>query len=61
MQKIELPNVIVLLVAGAVVAKKTIQRRNALRKILIAYPVDHIQMFTRMKVIEAEPKRLGIC
>jgi len=38
-----------------------IQRRNALRKILIAYPVDHIQMLSSMKVVEAKPVGLRIC
>ena len=60
MQEVELPDVIVLLVAGAVVAKKMIQRRNAFRKVLIAYPVNHIQMFSSMKVVEAKAIRHGI-
>jgi len=38
-----------------------IQRRNALRKILIAYPVDHIQMLSSMKVVETKPVGLRIC
>jgi hypothetical protein len=37
-----------------------IQLRHPFRKILIAYPVDHIQMFSRMKVIEAKPIGLRI-
>lgn len=61
MQEIKLPGVIVLHVAGAMVAKKMIQRRNALRKVLIAYPVDDIQMFTCMKVIEAKPVGRSMC
>ena len=61
MQQVKLPDVIVLLVAGTVVTKKMIQRRNALRKILIAYPVDHIQMLSSMKVVETKPVGLRIC
>ena len=61
MQEIELSDVIVLLVTCTVVAKKMVQRRNAFRKILIAYPVNHIQMFSGVKVKEAKPIRAGIC
>jgi len=55
MQEIEFLDVIILLVTGTVVAKKMVQRRNAFRKVLATYPVDHIQMLSRMKVVEAKP------
>src|ERR1700733_7119165 len=56
-QKIELLQVIVLHVAGAMVAEKMVQLRNLIRLILIADAVDHIDPFTSMKVIKAEPIR----
>ena len=54
-QQIELLQVIVLHVAGAVVAKKMVQLRNTIGMILIAYPVDHVDMFAGVKVIEPQP------
>ena len=60
MQQIEFPHVIFLLVTCAVVAKKMIQRRNTFRKVLVAYSVNHIEMFSGMKVIEAKAIRDGI-
>ncbi len=54
-KKIKLLHVIVFSIAGAVVAEKMVQFRDALGKILIAYAVDHIDMFTGMKVIETQP------
>jgi len=61
MQQIEFPHVIVLLVTCAVVAKKMIQRRNTFRKVLVTYPVDNIEMFSGMKVIEAKAIGRRIC
>ncbi len=61
MQEIEFPDVIFLLVTRTVVAKKMIQCRNAFRKVLVTYPIDNIEMFSGMKVIEAKPIGLGIC
>ena len=54
-QKIELLHVILLHVTGAVVAKKMVQLRNTIRQVLIAYAVDHIDMFAGMQVIETQP------
>src|SRR6202034_3327294 len=54
-KKIELLHVIVLYIAGAVVAKKMIQLRDRLGKVLISDAVDHIDMFTGMKVVETQP------
>jgi hypothetical protein len=53
-KKIKLLHVIVFYIAGAVVAEKMVQFRDAIGKILIAYSVDHIDMFTGMKVIETQ-------
>jgi len=60
MQQVEFSDVIVLHVTGAVVAKKMVQRRDTLRKVLITYPIDNIEMFSGMKVIEAKAIRHGI-
>ena len=60
MQEIEFLDVIVLLVASTVVAKEMVQRRNAFRKVLVTYPIDNIEMFSGMKVIEAKAIRHGI-
>ena len=60
-QEIEFPDVIFLFVTGAVVTKKMVQCRNTFRKVLVTYPVDNIEMFSGMKVIEAKPIGLGIC
>ena len=60
MQEIEFRDVIVLLVASTVVAKEMVQRRNAFRKVLVTYPVDNIETFSGMKVIEAKSIRHGI-
>lgn len=60
MQEIEFPDVIFLLVTRTVVAKKMVKRRNAFRKVLVTYPVDNIEMFSGMKVIEAKAIRHGI-
>jgi hypothetical protein len=61
MQKIELPGVVFLHVTGTVVAKKMIQRCHTLRKILVTYPVNHIQMFSGMKVIKPKPIGDRVC
>ena len=61
MQQVEFPDVIVLFVTGAMITKKMIQRRHTFRKILIAYPVNDIQVLSRMEVIEAKPIGLRIC
>jgi hypothetical protein len=60
MQEVEFPDVIILLVTRTVVAKKMVQRRNAFRKVLITYPINNIEMFSGMKVIEAKPIGLGV-
>ena len=54
-KKIKLLHVIVLYIAGAVVAKKMVQLCDAIGKILIAYAVNDIDMFAGMKVVEAQP------
>jgi tartrate dehydratase beta subunit/fumarate hydratase class I family protein len=54
-KKIKLLHVVVLYITGAVVAKKMVQLRDAIWKILIADAVDHIDMFTGMKVVETQP------
>ena len=61
MQQVEFPDIIVLFVTGAVITKKMIQRRHTFRKILIAYPVNDIQVFSCMEVIEAKPIGVRIC
>jgi hypothetical protein len=54
-KKIKLLHVVVLDITGAVVAKKMIQLRNGLRKILISDAVDHVDMFAGMKVVKTQP------
>jgi hypothetical protein len=54
-KKIKLLHVIVLNIASAVVAKKMVQLRDAIWKILVADAVDHIDMFPSVKVVETQP------
>ena len=54
-QQIEFLEVIILHVTGAVVAQKMVQLRNTVRQVLIADPIDHIDMFAGVQVIEAQP------
>ena len=55
MQQVELPDVIVLHIIRAVVAEEMIKCSYTVRKILITYSVEDIQVFASMKVIKAKP------
>jgi hypothetical protein len=54
-QQIEFLEVIILHVTGAVVTQKMVQLRDTVRKVLITNPIDHINMFARVQVIEPQP------
>ena len=54
-KKIKLLHVIVLHIAGAVVAKEMVQLCDAIGKIPVPYAVNDIDTFTRMKVVETQP------
>jgi hypothetical protein len=51
-QQIEFLEVIVLYIAGAVVAEKMVQLGDTVGQILIADPINHIDMLAGMQVIE---------
>jgi hypothetical protein len=53
-KKIKLLHVIIFYIAGAVIAEKMVQLRDAIRKILIAYTVRHVDTFTGMKMVEMQ-------
>jgi hypothetical protein len=54
-QQIEFLEVIILHVTGAVVTQKMVQLRDTVRKVLITNPIDHINMFASVQVIEPQP------
>jgi hypothetical protein len=54
-EQIELFDVVVLHVTGAVIAKKVVKLRHPIRLILIANSVNHIDMFAGVQVIKAQP------
>jgi len=54
-QQIEFLEVILLHVAGAVVTQKMVQLRDTVRQVLITDPINHIDMFGGMQVIETQP------
>jgi len=54
-KQIEQPWVVMRNISGAVVAQKAIQRLQRLWDVQIADPIHHVEMFTRMRVIEAQP------
>jgi hypothetical protein len=54
-QQIEFLQVIILHVTRAVVTQKMVQLRDTVRKVLITNPIDHINMFASVQVIEPQP------
>lgn len=61
MQKVEFPDVVILHVAGAVIAKKVIELRDGIGQIVISNAIDDIDSFSRVKVIKAQPVLFGAC
>jgi len=61
MQQVEFLDVVVLYIAGAVVAEKMVQLSDAIREILIANTIDYVEVFAGMEVIKTKPvgRRLG--
>lgn len=54
MQKVKLLDVIILFVTCSMVAKEMIQLRDGSRNILIPNPIDNVDTFTGVKVIEPQ-------
>ena len=54
MEQIELPDVVIPHISGPVVAEKVVELGDGFRNVVIANPVDHINAFTGMKVIEVQ-------
>jgi hypothetical protein len=54
-KQVEFLEVILLHVTGAVVAKKMVQLRDTIGQVSIAYPVDYVDMFAGVEVVEAQP------
>jgi hypothetical protein len=51
-EQVELLDVIVLYIAGAVVPQEMVQLRNALLQVVVAHAVDHIDVLTGMQMVE---------
>jgi hypothetical protein len=58
-QKIEFMDIVSFYVSGAMIAQEMIELRDSVRQILVSDAIHDVDVFTSVKVIEAEPVLFG--